>query len=42
MSDEYSAIYFIVTSFIPQMIIGVFLPMFLVLITINFMRRPHK
>lgn len=42
MSDEYSTIYLILTSYIPEFLITVFFPLLLVGIALRFMRNPHK
>ena len=42
MSDEYSVIYLILTSYIPQIFFGVFIPALLVGVSFNFFKNPSK
>jgi len=42
MSDEYSAVYLIMTSFFPQILLGVFIPSLLVGVSLRFFKDPAR
>jgi len=42
MSDEYSTIYILITSYLPQVLFLIFFPAILIGVVFNFMKNPIK